>query len=228
MAATFGRRAAMVATTAGHCPALRSGGQDAVPLRDAVGLRGQRGVGVALDRDSHRVTKSGEAVELTSREFALLEYFMRHPGQVVSRQQILSAVPRLAMAVLYGFVISEPLVLQIFATEIDWTIAVLIAVGALISILGNLNGGFLAASRLPFAMAEQKELPQVLAKTHEKFKTPHIALILTAVVILIFTIQTSFLAALTISTITLKMPPMALAMVDMPSARPASPRLAIG
>src|SRR3712207_3392016 len=31
-------------------------------------------------------------VDLSSREFALLEYFMRHPGQVLSRQQILSAV----------------------------------------------------------------------------------------------------------------------------------------
>ena len=77
-----------------------------------------------------------------------------------------------------------------------------IAVGALISILGNLNGGFLAASRLPFAMAEQKELPQVLARTHEKYKTPYVSLLLTAVVIFVFTLQTSFYAALTIATIT--------------------------
>ncbi|CAA9381154.1 MAG: hypothetical protein AVDCRST_MAG74-383 [uncultured Pyrinomonadaceae bacterium] len=77
-----------------------------------------------------------------------------------------------------------------------------IAVGALISILGNLNGGFLAASRLPFAMAEQKELPQILARTHEKYKTPYVSLLLTAVVIFVFTLQTSFYAALTIATIT--------------------------
>ncbi len=77
-----------------------------------------------------------------------------------------------------------------------------IAVGALVSILGNLNGGFLAASRLPFAMAEQKELPQILARTHEKFKTPYVSLLLTAVVIFVFTLQTSFYAALTIATIT--------------------------
>jgi basic amino acid/polyamine antiporter, APA family len=77
-----------------------------------------------------------------------------------------------------------------------------IAIGALVSILGNLNGGFLAASRIPFAMAEQKELPQSLAKTHEKFKTPYISLLLTAAVILVFTLQTSFYAALTIATIT--------------------------
>lgn len=80
--------------------------------------------------------------------------------------------------------------------------AAFIAVGALVSVLGNLNGGFLAASRIPFAMAEQKELPQILAKTHPKFKTPYVALFLTSLVILVFTLQTSFYAALTIATIT--------------------------
>lgn len=77
-----------------------------------------------------------------------------------------------------------------------------IAVGALVSVLGNLNGGFLAASRIPYAMAEQKELPQILAKTHEKFKTPYISLFLTSAMILVFTLQTSFYSALTIATIT--------------------------
>ncbi len=77
-----------------------------------------------------------------------------------------------------------------------------IAVGALISILGNLNGGFLASSRIPFAMAEQKELPQVLGKTHEKFKTPYLSIFLTAIVILIWTIQSSFFSAVAIATIT--------------------------
>lgn len=77
-----------------------------------------------------------------------------------------------------------------------------ITIGALISIFGNLNGGFLTASRIPFAMAEHNELPKILAKTHEKFKTPFVSLFLTAIVIFIFTLQTSFIAALTISTIT--------------------------
>lgn len=80
--------------------------------------------------------------------------------------------------------------------------ASLIALGAVISICGNLNSGLLTASRLPFAMAEQRELPAVLMKTHAEYKTPFISLFLTAAVILIFTLQTSFVAALTISTIT--------------------------
>lgn len=77
-----------------------------------------------------------------------------------------------------------------------------IVVGALISILGNLNGGFLAASRIPFAMAEQKELPQIIGVTHEKFKTPYVSLLLTAILMFVLTIQSSFLTALTIATIT--------------------------
>jgi len=80
--------------------------------------------------------------------------------------------------------------------------AAFITIGALISIFGNLNGGFLTASRMPFAMAEQGELPKILGKTHDKYKTPYVSLALTAVVMLFFTIQSSFLTALTISTIT--------------------------
>lgn len=77
-----------------------------------------------------------------------------------------------------------------------------IAVGALISVLGNLNGGFLASSRIPFAMAEQRELPQALAKTHPKYKTPYVSILLTGAVILTLTIFTTFLTAVTIATVT--------------------------
>jgi DNA-binding response OmpR family regulator len=41
-----------------------------------------------------RVAKRGDALgaDLPSREFALLEYLMRHPGQVLTRQQLLDSV----------------------------------------------------------------------------------------------------------------------------------------
>jgi DNA-binding response OmpR family regulator len=45
-----------------------------------------------LDLLAHRAWAGERALELTSREFALLAYFMRHPGQVLSRTQILAAV----------------------------------------------------------------------------------------------------------------------------------------
>lgn len=80
--------------------------------------------------------------------------------------------------------------------------AAFIAIGALISILGNLNGGFLAASRLPYAMAEQKELPEIIGRAHEKFRTPSVSIIITAVAILALTIYSTFFTAVAIATIT--------------------------
>jgi DNA-binding response OmpR family regulator len=58
--------------------------------RRAVGLASNRieHRAVTLDRDSHRVTRNGEAVELTSREFALLESLLEHPGRPLSRAQL--------------------------------------------------------------------------------------------------------------------------------------------
>jgi two-component system OmpR family response regulator len=47
---------------------------------------------VRLDPAAHRVTRNGKEVELSAREFALLEYLMRHPGEVVSRRRILEHV----------------------------------------------------------------------------------------------------------------------------------------
>ncbi len=41
-----------------------------------------------LDTLTHRATRGGQVIELTAREYALLELLMRHPGQVLSRTQI--------------------------------------------------------------------------------------------------------------------------------------------
>jgi DNA-binding response OmpR family regulator len=51
-----------------------------------------RVAGVSLDLRTRRVDVNGRSVELTAREFALTETFMRHPGQVLSREQLLSHV----------------------------------------------------------------------------------------------------------------------------------------
>ena len=48
--------------------------------------------GLALDLRTRRALVDGRSVELTAREFALLEVFLRHPGQVLSREQLLSHV----------------------------------------------------------------------------------------------------------------------------------------
>lgn len=80
--------------------------------------------------------------------------------------------------------------------------AAFITVGALISILGNLNVGLLGSTRLLFAMSEQGELPSALSRTHSSFKTPWVSILLTSIVIFFLTVYSTFLTALAIATIT--------------------------
>jgi two-component system, OmpR family, response regulator MtrA len=47
---------------------------------------------VTLSRGSREVLADGREVELTQREFDLLEYLLRHAGQVVTRDELLEAV----------------------------------------------------------------------------------------------------------------------------------------
>jgi len=77
----------------------------------------------------------------------------------------------------------------------------IITAGVLVSIAGNLNVILLSGSRLPFAMAQERELPRWLAATHRRFHTPHLAILLTSAIILIVTVSGSFIYAVTISTI---------------------------
>jgi two-component system, OmpR family, copper resistance phosphate regulon response regulator CusR len=88
---------------------LESGADDYVPkpfrfeellARIRVRLREQRAPeatvlragDAALDLRTRRVAVGDRSVELTAREFALAETFFRHPGQVLSREQLLSHV----------------------------------------------------------------------------------------------------------------------------------------
>jgi DNA-binding response OmpR family regulator len=47
---------------------------------------------LTLDLRTRRAARDGRTVELTAREFALLETLLRHPDQVLSREQLLSHV----------------------------------------------------------------------------------------------------------------------------------------
>ncbi len=47
---------------------------------------------LVLDLRAHETTRAGHPLELSPKEFALLEYLMRHPGQVMSRTLILERV----------------------------------------------------------------------------------------------------------------------------------------
>lgn len=47
---------------------------------------------LVLDRLAHRVTREGQEIVLQPREFRLLEYLMKHAGQVVTRTMLLENV----------------------------------------------------------------------------------------------------------------------------------------
>ncbi|MBI4498447.1 MAG: response regulator transcription factor [Chloroflexi bacterium] len=50
--------------------------------------------GLVMDLLRHDVTRNGQRIDLTAKEFALLEYLLRHQGQVLTRTQILNGVWR--------------------------------------------------------------------------------------------------------------------------------------
>jgi two-component system OmpR family response regulator len=68
---------------------------------DALARRGDAGTesgtklklaDLELDRMTRRVMRNGKKIELTAREFQLLEFMMRHSGQVVTRTMLLEGV----------------------------------------------------------------------------------------------------------------------------------------
>jgi len=65
---------------------LRRTGRAGSPLRQVGDL--------TLDEATHVVTRAGEEVELTKREFELLATFVARPGEVVSKLQLLAEVWR--------------------------------------------------------------------------------------------------------------------------------------
>jgi two-component system OmpR family response regulator len=89
---------------------LRSGGDDYLPKPyafsellarvEALARRQKPGAAdtvytvgdLVLDRLSHSVTRAGQALLLQPREFRLLEYLMKHAGQVVTRTMLLENV----------------------------------------------------------------------------------------------------------------------------------------
>ena len=66
---------------------LRRGRSPAAETRLQVG-------DLTLDLLRHEAQRAGHVIQLTAKEFALLEFLMRHPGQVLTRTQIIDHVWR--------------------------------------------------------------------------------------------------------------------------------------
>ncbi len=47
---------------------------------------------ITLDPGKHIVTKGGKEISLTLKEFSLLEFFLRHPGEAMKREAVLDHV----------------------------------------------------------------------------------------------------------------------------------------
>lgn len=80
--------------------------------------------------------------------------------------------------------------------------AIIIALGAMFSVVGTLNAIMLVGSRLPFAFSEENQFPKIFSFIHPKYKTPTWSLLLFMTITIIISLNYSFLAAASISAIT--------------------------
>jgi len=60
----------------------------------------------------------------------------------------------------------------------------------------------LACTRLPFAMANQGQLPAPLARVHERFRTPHLSILISAAAALMLALPGSFIYAVKVTVVT--------------------------
>lgn len=76
-----------------------------------------------------------------------------------------------------------------------------VSLGALVSIGGTLNSVALVTPRLLFAMADDGHLPRVIGAVHPRFRTPHVAIVLSSIVMFALTLSGSFVALASISVV---------------------------
>jgi basic amino acid/polyamine antiporter, APA family len=67
-----------------------------------------------------------------------------------------------------------------------------IALAALVSTYGYLSANLLHAPRITYALGEQGDFPSVLAAVHPKFHTPHISILLYALLLFVFSALGNF------------------------------------
>ena len=79
--------------------------------------------------------------------------------------------------------------------------AVLMTVGAMISVAGNNVGAALSGSRILFALAEQGDVPRVFGHVHPRYRTPDVAIVVTCLTTLVLALSGSFVKLAAISAI---------------------------
>jgi basic amino acid/polyamine antiporter, APA family len=119
-------------------------------------------------------------------------------GVVVLLYTLIQAV---CIGTLPGLAASERPLVEASSRFLGSAGAAIISAGAVISVIGTLNTVTLAAPRLLFAMAEHGQLPRLLAATHWRFRTPYVAILISSLIMLVLTLQGTFISALTVSTL---------------------------
>jgi len=76
---------------------------------------------------------------------------------------------------------------------------VVIALGGLISIGGSNAGTMLAAPRLLYALAEQKQVPRFFGRLHPDYRTPHVSIVAYSALSLILALTGSFIVLAAVS-----------------------------
>jgi amino acid transporter len=76
-----------------------------------------------------------------------------------------------------------------------------VSLGALVSIGGTLNAIALVSPRLLFAMSADGHLPRFIGAVHPRFRTPHVAIVLSSIVMFVLTLTGSFVALASISVV---------------------------
>jgi amino acid transporter len=79
--------------------------------------------------------------------------------------------------------------------------AALLTVGAVLSTLGSESALVLVGPRILYAFAKAGQLPRVLARVHSRFRTPHVAIVLFALVTWLSALSGSFAQLATVSAI---------------------------
>ena len=77
----------------------------------------------------------------------------------------------------------------------------LLAAGAVISTVGFLGANFLNAPRLGYALSEHRDLPAIFARIHPTFRTPYIAILTFAFLVLALAVYGSFEWSATLSAV---------------------------
>ena len=68
----------------------------------------------------------------------------------------------------------------------------IVAAGTLVSAYGYLSANMLHTPRITFAMGERGDFPAFFGKIHPRFRTPHLSIVIFAIVLLIFSIAGNF------------------------------------